>query len=445
MKLTLIMPSIGRKPDQRYIATWQMEPLVLAVLAALTPRDWEISVQDDRVEPVDASRPADLVGITVETYTARRAYQIADEYRRRGARVVMGGYHATLWTDEVLGHADAVVTGPAEGVWGRVLEDFRAGRLGRRYDGTFDFSWNGLYPRREVYAHKGYLPLALVEFSRGCRFGCTFCSITAFTEARHYYRPPADVVEDIRRSGQKIIFLIDDNIAANIQAAFDLCAALKPLGIQWVSQISVNAAANPELVRAMAESGCIGVLIGFESLRPDLMQRLNKQCNVSIEGYERALALLRDNNICIYATFLFGIDGDDARSFPPTFRFIQKHRFFLAAFNHLVPFPGTPLYAKLQGEGRLTSPAWWLDPAFRFGQVPFVPTGFSPEGLAEACRDWRRRFYSWRSIIHRGLDLKTNARSLATLALFLTQNYYGRREVDEKFGLPLGMSAGGER
>jgi radical SAM superfamily enzyme YgiQ (UPF0313 family) len=189
----------------------------------------------------------------------------------------------------------------------------------------------------------------------------------------------------------------------------------------------------------MAEAGCIGVLIGFESLRPDLMLRLNKRCNGSLEAYEKALANMRANHICVYATFLFGIDGDDERSFRSTFAFIQKHRFFLAAFNHLIPFPGTPLYARFAVEGRLTSPAWWLDPSFRFGHVPFHPTGFSPEGLATACRDWRRRFYSWRSIVHRGLDPMTNLQSLKTGALFFTQNYYGRREVDEKFGLPLGL------
>ncbi|HNV68638.1 MAG TPA: radical SAM protein [Candidatus Ozemobacteraceae bacterium] len=438
-KLTLIMPSIGRKPDQRYIATWQMEPLVLAVLAALTPPDWEITIQDDRLVPVDTTQPADLVGITVETYTAKRAYQIAAEYRRRGVKVVMGGYHPTLWTDEVLEHADCVVTGPAEGIWGKVLADVSAGCLQKRYDGPFDFAWKGLFPRREVYADKNYLPLALVEFSRGCRFHCQFCAITAFTRGRHYYRPPSDVAEEIRRSGQKIVFLIDDNIAANHEAAFALCEALKPLGVSWVSQISVDAAADGRLVRAMAEAGCIGVLIGFESLRADLMQRLNKKCNGSIELYERALAQVRINGICVYAAFLFGIDGDDRGAFPRTFRFIQKHRFFLAAFNHLVPFPGTPLYARLEAMNRLTSPAWWLDSEFRFGYVPFHPQEMSAQELAETCRHWRRRFYSWRSIIHRALDARTNARRLSTLAMFLTQNFFGRREVDEKYGLPLGM------
>lgn len=433
------MPSIGRKPGRRYITTWQMEPVVLALLAALTPENWEITIQDDRMERINYDHPADLVGITAETYTARRAYQIAAEYRRRGVKVVIGGYHPSLWPDEVEEHADAIVVGPAEGVWKTVLEDAEAGKLQKRYRGSFEFPWRGIFPRREVFTGRNYLPVALVEFSRGCRFHCSFCSITTFSKGKHYFRPPEEVAEEIRRTGQKLVFLIDDNIASNQDAAFQLCKALEPLKISWVSQISVDAAANPKLVKAMAQSGCIGVLIGFETLRPDLLSAVNKKCNGSIELFERALALVRDHHICVYGTFLCGIDGDDKKAFPRTLEFVKKHRFFLAAFNHVIPFPGTPLYSKLKAQGRLTSPAWWLDESFRFGQVPFVPTNMTPQELADLSREYRRKFYSLRSIIKRGLDVKTHLQSRPTFFMFLSQNLYGRREVDEKFGLPLGF------
>lgn len=434
------MPSIGRKPDQKYISTWQMEPLVLAVLASLTPSDWQITIQDDRIEPVDAGVPADLVAITTETYTARRAYQIAAKYRQRGVPVVMGGYHPTLWPDEVQKYADAIVVGPAEGIWEQVLADAAAGKLRQRYDGPTDFPWKGTFPRREVYGDKKYLPLALVEFSRGCSHHCSFCSITSFAKGKHYFRPPEEVAEEIRRTGQKIVFLIDDNIAANPAAVLDLCRALKPLGVKWVTQISVEAAADEMLISAMAQAGCVGVLIGFESLRSDLLCSLNKKSNDSIELYERALAQLKKNHICVYATFLFGIDGDNVSSFDRTLEFAMKHQFFLVAFNHLVPFPGTAMYAKLAAQGRMLSPAWWLDEKFGFGQVPFSPTMLPPDQLAETCREYRRRFYSLRSIVRRALAPQTNMQNFSTLMLFLTQNYYGRREVNEKFGIPLGFS-----
>lgn len=439
MNLTLVMPSIGRKPGRRYIATWQMEPLVLALLAGLTPPDWTVTVQDDRAEPLDFDRAADLVGITVETYTARRAYQIADEYRRRGVRVVMGGYHATLLPDEVRQHADAVVVGEAEPVWEQVLADARAGRLQPVYHSARTTTLAGTKPDRRVYGGRNYLPLTLVEFSRGCRFACSFCSITAFYGATHRYRPPAEVAAEITAAGNKTVFLIDDNIGATEEAAFGLCEALRPLGVNWVGQISVDAASKPRLVKAMAEAGCMGVLIGFESLRPDTLAGLNKKCNGGRERYDAALHLLREHGICVYATLMFGMDGDDPATFGEAMEFIHRHRFFLTAFNHLVPFPGTPLYARLQAEGRLVSPAWWLDPDFRFGHVAFHPRPMSAGQVAELCRRHRRKFYSWRSILHRGLDLKTNARSLAVFSLFLTQNYLGRREVEEKFGLPLGF------
>jgi len=438
-KLTLIMPSIGRKPGQRYVETWQMEPLVLAVLASLTPPDWEITIQDDRIEPIDSDKPADLVGITVETYTARRAYQIAAAYKKKGVPVVMGGYHASLWPDEVEKYADAIVVGPAEGVWAQVLADVVAGSLKKRYNGSFDFPWQGILPRREVFKDKKYLPLALVEFSRGCSHHCSFCSITSFAKGRHYFRPPEEVAEEIRKTGQKIVFLIDDNIAANPAAVLDLCRALKPLGVKWVTQISVEAADDENLVAALADGGCVGVLIGFESLRSDLLCSLNKKSNDSVALYERALARLKRHKICVYATFLFGIDGDDTNSFPRTLSFAMKHKFFLVAFNHLVPFPGTALYAKLAAQGRMISDAWWLEESFRFGQVPYKPQMLPPDELAEMCRDYRIKFYSLRSIIKRGLAPHTNMQSLATFMLYITQNYYGRREVDEKFGIPLGL------
>ncbi len=438
-RLTLIMPSIGRKPGQRYVETWQMEPLVLAVLASLTPPDWEITIQDDRIEPINTDVPADLVGITVETYTARRAYQIAAAYQKKGVPVVMGGYHASLWPDEVEKYADAIVVGPAEGVWAQVLADVVAGTLKKRYNGTFDFPWQGIFPRREVFKDKKYLPLALVEFSRGCSHHCSFCSITSFAKGRHYFRPPEEVAEEIRRTGQKIVFLIDDNIASNPKAVLDLCRALKPLGVKWVTQISVEAADDEKLVSALADGGCVGVLIGFESLRSDLLCSLNKKSNDSVALYESALAKLKRHNICVYATFLFGIDGDNTDSFPRTLKFALKHKFFLVAFNHLVPFPGTALYAKLAAQNRMISDAWWLEESFRFGQVPYKPQMLPPEELAEMCRQYRIKFYSLGSIVKRGLAPRTNMQNLATFILFITQNYYGRREVDEKFGIPLGL------
>ena len=439
MKLTLVMPSIGRKPGQKYISTWQMEPLVLALLAKLTPSEWEITIADDRVEAIDFDRPADLVAITVETYTARRAYQIAGEYRKRGVKVVCGGYHPTLVPDEVSQYSDSVVAGEAEGVWTQVLDDAKNGALKKLYKSPRSDSLSGLIPDRRVYEGKNYLPLTLVEFSRGCRHTCNFCSITAFYKATHRFRPPAEVAEEILKAGQKTVFIIDDNVAANEQAAMSLFAALKPLKINWVSQISVDAASNPVIVKAMAESGCMGVLIGFESLNPAILDRLNKQCNGGQEKYEAALELLRKYHICVYATFMFGMDGDNPSSFTKTMAFIRRHRFFLTAFNHLVPFPGTPLYARLNVQGRLSSPAWWLDPTFRFGSVAFRPDPMTANQVAQLCRKYRRHFYSLRSILHRGLDFMTNCQNLRIFALFMTQNFLGRREVEEKFGLPLGF------
>jgi radical SAM superfamily enzyme YgiQ (UPF0313 family) len=168
--VTLIHPTLGRRAgERRGLRTWQMQPLWAAALAALTPSDVELRLYDDRLEKIPYDEPADLVGISVETYTARRAYQIASEYRRRGVPVVMGGVHATLCPDEVAEYAECVVAGDAEETWPRLLDDFRHGRLEKSYGSNGGALLKGWRYDRDVFRGKRYLPVKLIEFGRGCR------------------------------------------------------------------------------------------------------------------------------------------------------------------------------------------------------------------------------------------------------------------------------------
>ena len=197
MRLTLVHPCIGRRPGEPYIKAWQMEPLPPATLAGLTPPDWEIRFHDDRMEAIPFDEPTDLVAISVETYTARRAYQIASEYRRRGVPVVMGGFHATLVPEEVSRYCEALVIGEVEGVWATVLADAAAGRLQRVYRGEGRPGLAGLRPDRSIFAGKQYLPIGLVEAGRGCHFKCEFCAVTSYFGATQTRRP----VDDVLRPG----------------------------------------------------------------------------------------------------------------------------------------------------------------------------------------------------------------------------------------------------
>ena len=461
MRLTLIHPCIGRRAkasarlqaqlrrrqrkgatDKGYIRTWQMEPLAPATLAALTPKDVEVRFYDDRMEAIPFDEPTDLVAMSVETYTARRAYQIASEYRRRGIPVVLGGFHATLRTEEVMRFAEAVVVGEAETVWAGLLADFRAGRLRRVYRSEGRPSLAGHAPDRSIFRGKRYLPIGLVEAGRGCHFRCDFCAIQAFFKSTQTRRPSADIIAEIRAlkgERKKLIFFVDDNITSNLEQAKEFFRALIPEGVKWVSQASINAAHDEEFLRLIKASGCQGLLIGFESLDPQNLKDMNKGFNTMGGGFEAALANLRRHGIRLYPTFIFGYDHDTTASFAATVRFAKRHRFYIAAFNHLTPFPGTPLYKRLEEEGRLRFPQWWLDPRYRYNTLPFWPRGMAPEDVQAGCVAARASFFSIPSILLRSLD-RVNRQGGMFLPFF-TINAMFRAEVSARDGYPLGDEA----
>lgn len=440
MRVTLIHPCIGRRAgDRGYIRTWQMESLPAATLAGLTPRDVEVRFYDDRMEEIPFEEPTDLVGISVETYTARRAYQIASEYRRRGVPVVMGGFHASLCPDEVARYAEAVVIGEAEQVWGEVLDDARHGTLRERYRSDGRPSLARLRPDRSIFRGKRYLKVGLVEAGRGCHFRCEFCAVQTVFGATQTRRPVDEILSELSelQRSRRLIFFVDDNITSNMPQAKEFLRALIPLKLRWVSQCSLNAAHDEEFLDLLERSGCMGVLIGFESLNPANLAAMNKTFNLARGGFDVALANLRRHRIRIYGTFVFGYDGDTEESFGPTVEFARRHAFYIAAFNHLTPFPGTPLYARLEREGRLRYPAWWLDEHYGYNEIPFVPKAMTPERLRERCLAARRSFYSWGSILGRLVD-PVNRSDAFMLRNFLPINLLHRGDVAQRDHHPLG-------
>jgi radical SAM superfamily enzyme YgiQ (UPF0313 family) len=437
MHVTLVKPSLGwcRAEDEAC-----MEPLTLAVLAALTPAGVDVTLADDRLTPVDPDAATDLVGITVETFTARRAYEIADAYRARGVKVVLGGMHPTLLPDEAAEHADALVLGDAEGVWATVIADAHAGALGGIYRGTNLPPQGSTWPRRDLYPQGRYLPITLAQFGRGCPYRCTFCAVGAYFAHRHRSRAIADVVAEIAACGRRNWFFVDDDFVARPEETLALLRALTPLRIRWVSQVDVGHARNEALLNAFAASGCMGNVIGFESLRASSLQGAGKGVNLRASPrYAAEIAALRAHHLQTWAALICGLEGDTVESLEETCEWAIEQRFAFAAFNVLTPYPGTPLYAALAEANRLLYDGrWWLSPDYRFNHAAFIPARMSADALTDVAWRCRQRWSSAGSIVRRALDPATHLHSWDRFALYLRYNPLFRREAWRKQGMRLG-------
>jgi len=352
---------------------------------------------------------------------------------------VMGGFHATLMPEEVMEHADSVVVGAAEPLWPEFLEDFRRGKMKPKYVSENGNGFSSVLPDRSIYRNKKYTRVTLVEAGRGCPHHCEFCSICQFFNRSYYPRPVDDVVREIKALKARHVFFIDDNLVVNRDHTIRLLKALIPLKLIWVGQVSLSIARDTEILSLMKESGCNGVLIGFESLNKDNLLSMGKNINAVVDDFSDALKQFRKYRFAVYATFMFGYDNDTPESFDQTLEFAIKQNFFFMAFNHVVPFPGTPLYKRLKQENRLIYDKWWLADEYRFGDIAFHPQKMTASELSQYCFNYRNKFYGLYSILKRGLDFQANCKSLFMVGVYFAQNVISRKDVGRRQGLPLGV------
>jgi radical SAM superfamily enzyme YgiQ (UPF0313 family) len=442
MKLTLIKPTIGRREHSLYVDEGRMEPLMLGVLAGLTPPDVEVVLHDDRMENIPYDEPTDLVAITVETYTARRAYEIAQEYRARGVQVILGGMHVALLPDEAKLHADSIFIGDAETGWAQVVEDARRRQLKPQYFGPpGPAQIGGVLPRRALYRGKGYLPMSLMQFSRGCRFACSFCAVSQYFDKKHYLRRIDEVVTEIESQHRRFLFFIDDNIASNRPALKELCHALAPLKVQWISQASLDVTKDRELMGLMERSGCWGNVMGFESITAQSLRDAKKSPNIpGFSHFKNEVEILREHGMQTWAAFTLGYDHDTMDSLRATVDFALQSKFTFAAYNILMPYPGTPLYRMLESQNRLLYDGkWWLHPEYRFNQAAYVPALMTPDELTNACHNARTRYNSPLSLLRRFSDVQTNLRSLSRAFGFWRYALLFRKELYKKHGMRFGL------
>lgn len=425
MHITLIKPSLGEANKEFRLNDGSMEPMQLAILAGLIKEPDKKVMYDDRLEIIPYDRHTDLVCITVDTFNARRAYQIANEYRKRNVKVILGGMHISLLPEEAQNYADAIVIGDAEPVWIQMMTDIKNSSLQKVYQGTFGIPQENCTPDRSIFKGKNYLPISLVQFSRGCAFNCTFCSVSRFFNKAYHCRPWEDVLQEIDQNKLKTILFVDDNMVTDKKELKTFLKELAPMKVKWASQTSINMVKDKELLQLMADSGCVGNLIGFESIDINSLDWFNKSPNVrDFNNYAEAIEILRDYGFMTWASFIMGNDFDTLESLEKTMEFAIKNKFALSYFHILMPYPGTKVYDQFKAENRLLFDGeWWNHPDYRYNMATFIPKNMSPEQLSEATMKANKDFYGVSSILNRMFEPNTNLKNLMNFLIYVRFNY----------------------
>ncbi|HMK34146.1 MAG TPA: radical SAM protein [Desulfomonilaceae bacterium] len=377
--------------------------LAIPTLASLTPPHHEIRVFDENIELIDYTWKADLAGITVRTMFAKRAYEISESYRARGAKTVLGGIHPSMCPDDALPHCDSVLIGEAEEIWHTVLEDAENGNLKRMYTAGKSADLTAApIPDRSSLSKERYL-LDIVQTTKGCPFHCEFCAVHAFDGQAIRNKTIEQVIREIQEINssdatykkKKAIFFADDNIIANKAFAKELFLALRPHNINWMCQASINISEEAELLELMRESGCGAVFIGFESICEDNLAMMHKGINRR-HNYFEAIKKIQSYGILVHSSFIVGYDFDTEATFDELIGFIEEANLLMPLINILTPLPGTKLFKRLEEEGRILHKDWT---EYDTQHVVFSPAGMSPDDLLQGYRRVMRSVYSFDSIL----------------------------------------------
>lgn len=430
LKITFIRPSMFG-----VLSKDAMYPLVFAIVKSISPKDIKINFFDERVEKLPENIESDVIAMSVETFSAKRAYMLAEKYRAQGKKVIMGGFHPTACPDEVLEHADAVVIGEIENIWSEILADLKNGNLNQKYESNLPVDLSKVEIDYSVFDGKKYNPIGLVQFSRGCKFACEFCSVHAFFKNTIRTKSIQNIINEVKKIKEKLIFFIDDNLFSDESKAEELFKALVPVKKKWCCQISIDTAKNKSLLKLMKKSGCVLVLIGFESLNIQNLKQMGKTANIKINDYSDVIKNIYDAGIMIYGTFVIGYDNDIKETANQLCDFAVKNNFAIANFNPLMPMPGTKLYDRMKAENRLTYEKWWLDDNYLYGDAMLKPQNMSTYELMDSCKKARYKFNTYRNIFKRYFGVKAN---MQNPTLYWLANLISKAEIQTKQGKKLG-------
>ncbi len=401
--------------------------LSLPVIAGYTPSHWDIQLIDEAVEDIDFNTPCDVVGISIMTCYAPRAYEIATEFRQRGKMVILGGVHPTYCPEEALNYCDAIVCGEAEELWPTVAADIESGQLKRIYrmDQFPDLS-NYRKPRISLLNPDSYMTRLCTFTTRGCHFDCEFCSVSPFNGKTTRRRPVPEVIEELTRAKEwlrsdiidrmtrgslwnalstslriwvgleegSIVAFVDDLHNSHRAYCRELWQALKALNIKWGCQSTLFLGDDSDMVKLAADSGCVSVFVGMESLSEDSLDETNKGFN-QVRKFESQIKMFHDHGIMVNPGLVFGFDNDDESVFETAINFLNRNKVELAYFNVLTPLPGTALFDRYTQEGRIFDRDW---SKYDGKHVVYHPKRMTAEQLQEGFFWANHQMYSWPSI-----------------------------------------------
>ncbi len=420
--LLLIQPAQDKdRLGSRRKRKTSMPKLNLPLLAAYADDRFDVHIIDETIEDIDFDIKADLVGITVLTQYSERAYEIAKTFRKRGIKVVLGGFHVYFFPDEAEQHADALVIGEADSVWDSLLDDFLAGEMKQRYQSDKPHDLVGLpHPRLDLVKKDAYAALNVIETARGCPYKCAFCAVTLFWGHKFRFRPVDEVVAEIRAKPPGDIMFVDDNIIGLPKRAKELFRAMIPLKRKWSSQADLKLAKDPELLELCARSGCQWLFMGIESINSENLEDVGKSRVNVVEQYAESIATIQKSGIKVFGSFILGLDHDDKNVFKNTVQFCKDTRLPGANFYILTPMPFTKLFDEMDKEGRILHRDW---SRYDMNHVVFKPKLMTPDELLEGYLSTYRDFYSAGSIAKRLLHPRRGLAEALILNISRKLNY----------------------
>lgn len=401
--------------------------LAFPILAAMTPDSWDTEICLETIEDVPFDTDADIIAISSMGHAVIRTLHIAEEFKKAGKTVILGGYMVSLMPEEAKKYCDCVVIGDAEEVWEEILQDIGQGTLKAFYKKELSTLMYPL-PRYDKLISKSIGDFLPVQAGRGCPNTCSFCSVYCLYRQKYYKRPVEDVLRDIKeikRLGYKKFLLLDDNILSDKGYLTELCHEIKKLNMTWLSQCSITIGKDEELLKLVSDSGCIALSFGLESISQESLNKLDKKW-ARVDEYSDLLQKIRHAGIDVSTEMVVGADGDTLESIEATAKFIEDNKIVVPRFYILTPIPGTDFFKQMKEENRICNDNIY---SYNGTEAVHIPKNMEPSQLTEAYWKLYRNVFTFKSILKRTVLHKGFLKKPGNGLFYLGVNLYYRYQI----------------